>query len=151
MNKLLPIFLVAFAASFLSSCSTVTRGTTQKVTVNSNVPGTLVTVTRTDKPISGKDAKKNAAYYREVESKPALQSTAPVILELSRKGKYVITGTKKGYKKTTALVKGKVSGGGAAGMAGNALVGGIIGIGVDAATGASLDLSPNPVALEMTR
>jgi hypothetical protein len=38
---------------------------------------------------------------------------------------------------------------GAAGIAGNVLVGGIIGLGVDAATGARQDLVPNPVVLAL--
>ena len=38
----------------------------------------------------------------------------------------------------------KVSGNGAAGMAGNFLLGGVIGAGVDVATGATRDHHPNP-------
>ena len=34
-------------------------------------------------------------------------------------------------------------------MAGNVLVGGIIGVGVDAASGAALDLTPNPVVVTL--
>ncbi|MFC5385149.1 hypothetical protein ACFPLB_04115 [Aquamicrobium segne] len=37
-----------------------------------------------------------------------------------------------------------MSGEGAAGLAGNVLIGGLIGVGVDAATGATLDHYPNP-------
>ncbi|WP_210247459.1 hypothetical protein [Neoaquamicrobium microcysteis] len=37
-----------------------------------------------------------------------------------------------------------MSGGGAAGLAGNILIGGVIGAGVDVATGATLDHHPNP-------
>ncbi|WP_246251740.1 hypothetical protein [Parasulfitobacter algicola] len=39
--------------------------------------------------------------------------------------------------------------GGAAGMAGNVLIGGVIGIGVDAATGATQNLEPNPVMVNL--
>ena len=44
---------------------------------------------------------------------------------------------------------GQISGGGAAGMAGNVLLGGIIGAGVDAATGATKDLKPNPIDVKL--
>jgi len=43
----------------------------------------------------------------------------------------------------------KTADAGAAGVAGNILVGGIIGLGVDAATGASQDLVPNPVEVKL--
>ena len=39
----------------------------------------------------------------------------------------------------------RVAGGGAAGFAGNILLGGVIGMGVDAASGATLEHHPNPV------
>jgi len=42
----------------------------------------------------------------------------------------------------------KTAGSGAAGVAGNVILGGVIGLGVDAVTGASQDLVPNP--LEVT-
>ena len=46
-------------------------------------------------------------------------------------------------------MSGEVVGAGAAGVAGNVLLGGVIGIGIDAATGASKDLKPNPVEVEL--
>ncbi|WAP67077.1 hypothetical protein [Jiella pelagia] len=53
--------------------------------------------------------------------------------------------SKPGYQTETVQVSTEVSGGGAAGMAGNILLGGVVGIGVDAVTGAALDHTPNPV------
>ena len=40
-----------------------------------------------------------------------------------------------------------VSGSGGAGFAGNLLLGGFVGMGVDAATGAAMDHKPNPIAI----
>ena len=54
-----------------------------------------------------------------------------------------------GYKTATVTVSHKTSNGGAAGVAGNVLLGGVIGLGVDLATGASQDLTPNPVTLKL--
>ena len=52
-----------------------------------------------------------------------------------------------GYKTKTASVRSQIAGAGGAGMAGNILVGGIIGIGVDATSGAMNDLTPNPLLI----
>ncbi|WP_243394530.1 hypothetical protein [Yoonia maritima] len=43
----------------------------------------------------------------------------------------------------------KTANGGGAALAGNVLVGGVIGLGVDAATGASQELTPNPVQVPL--
>ena len=43
----------------------------------------------------------------------------------------------------------RFSGKGAAGMAGNVIVGGVIGVGVDAVSGATLDHYPNPVIFKL--
>ena len=53
--------------------------------------------------------------------------------------------TKENCKPQQIRVTNRVSGSGGAAMAGNVLVGGIIGAGVDASTGAMLELVPNPV------
>ncbi|CCV09805.1 conserved hypothetical protein [Mesorhizobium sp. STM 4661] len=42
-----------------------------------------------------------------------------------------------------------MSGNGAVGLAGNILVGGLIGVGVDAVTGATLDHFPNPAVITL--
>jgi hypothetical protein len=46
-------------------------------------------------------------------------------------------------------VESKVAGAGAAGVAGNVIIGGIIGVGIDAATGAAMSLKPNPVHIHL--
>jgi hypothetical protein len=45
----------------------------------------------------------------------------------------------------TVVLNAEVGGGGAAGMAGNVFVGGIIGAGIDAGTGAMYEHKPNPL------
>lgn len=52
-------------------------------------------------------------------------------------------------KRGSIEIKTKVVGAGAAGFAGNVLIGGVIGMGVDAATGAALDHYPNPAHIEL--
>lgn len=46
-------------------------------------------------------------------------------------------------------MKSVVTGGGVASGAGNVIAGGLIGIGVDAGTGANKDLRPNPIIAQL--
>ena len=57
-----------------------------------------------------------------------------------------VTVTKTGFETESFALDPQVSGEGAgAGILGNALIGGVIGVGVDAVSGATLDHCPNPV------
>lgn len=69
----------------------------------------------------------------------------PCTLTISRKDEFSVSFTKPGYQPQTVQVATRIAGAGAAGFAGNVLVGGIIGMGVDAASGATLEHWPNPV------
>jgi hypothetical protein len=64
---------------------------------------------------------------------------------VQRKDEFSISFAKPGYRPQTVQVNTRLAGAGAAGFAGNVLVGGIIGMGVDAASGATLEHWPNPV------
>ncbi len=68
---------------------------------------------------------------------------------MARKSEFGVDITKVGYKAWHGQVTNKVSGAGGAGMAGNVLVGGIIGAGIDMSTGAMLDLVPNPLVVKL--
>ena len=109
-------------ASSLSACATVTRGTTQAFTVESTPPAAAV------KTSTGFTC-------------PA----TPCTFKLPRKEAFEVTVSKPGYKPATAQVLSKVAGAGAAGLAGNVIAGGIIGMGIDATSGAMKDLLPNPL------
>lgn len=103
------------------ACATITRGTSEAWTVNSDPTGA------------------------DVKLSTGQECTTPCTLKLKRKDSFTVTVHKQGYKKVTTQVISQVAGAGAAGMAGNVLVGGIIGVGVDAATGATKELKPNPL------
>ena len=60
-----------------------------------------------------------------------------------------VTAEAPGYDSQVVAVGLKATGAGTAGVAGNILVGGIVGVGVDAATGAINDHVPNPVIIEL--
>lgn len=113
--------------SGLGACATVTRGTTQQVTVRSEPPGAAV------KTSTGFSC-----------------ASTPCTFKMPRKEGFDVTITKEGYEDAKVTVESKMSGGGAAGLAGNVIAGGIIGIGVDATSGALMDLTPNPVEVTLT-
>ncbi|GGB08541.1 hypothetical protein GCM10011491_40700 [Brucella endophytica] len=114
------------AMSVLSGCGSITRGTTENVTITS----------RPD------DAKISTSTGQSCPR-------SPCTIEVKRRTEFTAFAEKEGYKKGSVEIKTKVAGGGAAGLAGNVLVGGVIGVGVDAATGAALDHYPNPAHIEL--
>jgi hypothetical protein len=116
------LVLLAAAGLSVSGCATVTRGTTAPVTINSEPPGALATT-----------------------STGLTCPSTPCTFEVARKAEFIVSFSKPGYEPQQVPVATKVAGAGAAGMAGNVLLGGIVGIGVDAATGATLEHYPNPV------
>jgi hypothetical protein len=73
----------------------------------------------------------------------------PCTFKMPRKSEFDVTVAKLGFKTYQGRVTNRVSGGGGAGMAGNLLLGGVIGAGVDVASGAMLDLTPNPLRVTL--
>lgn len=117
---------VAAAAFSLTACATVTRGTNTAWEVKTEPSGA------------------------KVETSNGHQCAAtPCSMKMPRKSEFTATITKSGYKPATVSVTNKVSGAGGVGMAGNVLVGGLIGVGVDSVSGAMLDLTPNPAVLTL--
>lgn len=127
MNK-----IIAGAAIMLSlsACATVTRGTKEAMVIETDPIGAQVTIS-------------NAHMGGNVTC------TTPCSIEMPRKHGFAVTIEKDGYETVETKIITKVEGAGSAGMAGNVLVGGLIGAGVDAATGAMLGFSPNPLTLKM--
>jgi hypothetical protein len=126
MMNLVRLAGVVGAGASLAACATVTRGSNDAWVVRSEPAGA------------------------KVETSNGHQCPAtPCAIKMSRKSEFTATLTKAGYKPATVSVTHKTGKGGAAGMAGNVLAGGLIGLGVDAATGASQDLTPNPVDVKL--
>ena len=69
--------------------------------------------------------------------------------EAGRKDEFIVTASKPGYHSVEMPVGTRVAGTGAAGFAGNILLGGVVGMAVDAASGATLEHYPNPVMLTL--
>ncbi|WP_454816156.1 translation initiation factor 2 [Labrys neptuniae] len=117
--------LLCLVGLLMASCSTVTRGTTNQIQVISNP---------------------SAA---QVRTSIGNACTTPCTFEVSRKSEFIATISKEGHKPVDVPVKTRVAGAGAAGFAGNIVAGGIIGMGVDAATGATLEHYPNPINVSL--
>ena|SRR5688572_20388792 len=113
----------------LAACATVTRGTTQAFVVETDPDGAQVMTS----------------------SGMSCPSTPCTFARVPRNSEFVVTISKDGYRTTTHTVTHQTAGGGAAGMAGNVLVGGLIGVAVDASSGATQDLVPNPLHVTLER
>lgn len=105
-----------------TGCATITRGTNEAFGIQTTPPGAKARLS------SG------------------LSCETPCSLKVKRRSDFVVTITKSGYE----TVNASVDGGGAAGMAGNVILGGLIGAGVDAGTGAMHSHKPNPLVVTLT-
>lgn len=109
----------------LVGCATVTRGTTQAFTVQTTPVGATVSLSNGER------------------------CESPCTLTLKRKYPFAVEICKVGYATVNTQVVSQVSGAGGTAMAGNVLLGGLIGAGVDAGSGAMKDLRPNPLAVTL--
>ena len=118
--------LASFALVATSGCATVTRGRTEGFGIISNPPGATATLSTGQVCLT------------------------PCSIPVKRKGDITVTFDKEGYQQMVVTVGNKLSGGGAAaGVLGNAVLGGLIGLGVDGITGAGMDREPNPLRVDL--
>ena len=74
----------------------------------------------------------------------------PCAIEVPKKQGFTVTFEKDGCEPKSVNVITRMSKSGGAAVAGNVLVDGIIGLGVDTATGAAKELVPNPVEAKLS-
>lgn len=118
--------LIAVAATFIfSGCATITRGTKEVLIV---------------------DSKPSNAFVRLSNG---MTGYTPASFKVARDSFLTCTIEKEGYHSSIVQINHQTAGGGAAGMAGNVIFGGIIGVGVDAMSGATQELTPNPLFVEL--
>lgn len=118
--------VLGLASMHLGACATIVRGTKQKFTIQSVPPA--------------------------AEAKTSLgdSCTTPCTLKVDRKTRFTVTVAKDGYEPQTVPVGRKVtSEGGIISFGGNWIIGGAIGMGIDAGTGAMFDLWPNPLLVTL--
>jgi uncharacterized protein YceK len=111
------IVILMFTLFFTSGCATIMTGTTQKVPITSTPSGA---VAKADGTLAG---------------------VTPCTFTLERKSDHTVEISKEGYRTVSVVLRHTVSGA----TAGNALIGGLIGIGIDATTGAMYKLVPERV------
>jgi hypothetical protein len=112
----------------LGGCASATRGTTEQISITSTPPGAQAEVTGLENPTA---------------------CVTPCVVQVKRSADITVNITKEGYEPAAVPLTKEVVGAGAAGFAGNILVGGGVGMVVDAATGAAMDHKPNPVVVTM--
>lgn len=113
--------------SILPGCASIARGTTEDVVIIT----------------SPADAKITTSIGSNCTS-------SPCTIKVNRKTPFTATAAKPGYHTGSLFIDTKMSGKGTAGLAGNVLFGGVIGVGVDAVSGATLDHTPNPATIALT-
>ncbi len=121
------LLLAAAIAAPCAGCASVTRGTTENISISSTPEGATAEITGLEIPTS---------------------CVTPCVVQAKRNAD-ITTVNKEGYAPQIIPLTKEIPGTGAAGFAGNVLLGGLVGMGVDAATGAALDHKPNPVIVTL--
>ncbi|MBR0777764.1 PEGA domain-containing protein [Bradyrhizobium diazoefficiens] len=119
---------IAALGVMLGSCASVTRGTTENIAISSTPSGAEAVISGLEIPTT---------------------CTTPCAIVAKRSADISITFQKEGYESQTVQLTKEIPATGAAGFAGNIVAGGLVGMGVDAVTGAALDHKPNPVIVTM--
>jgi hypothetical protein len=122
------LLLAAALALPCVGCASVTRGTTENISISSTPAGATAEVTGLDVPTA---------------------CVTPCVVQAKRSADITVTVAKEGYEPQVIPLTKEIPGTGAAGFAGNLLLGGVVGMGVDAVTGAALDHKPNPVIVTL--
>ena len=122
------LVLAAAIAAPCLGCASVTRGTTEAISITSTPVGATAEVSGLDVPTT---------------------CVTPCVVQARRNADITVSIAKPGYEPQIIPLTKEVPGSGAAGFAGNVLVGGVVGMGVDAVTGAALDHKPNPVEVTL--
>lgn len=127
-NLMMRLLLAAAIALPCVGCASVTRGTTENISIATTPSGATADISGLEAPTA---------------------CVTPCVIQAKRNADITVTINKEGYQSQVIPLTKEIPGSGAAGFAGNILAGGLIGMGVDAATGAALDHKPNPVIVTL--
>ena len=119
--------LVLTACFVLGGCASVTRGWTEQISLASTPAGAIATVSGSEN----------------------FTCTTPCVVQVKRNSDLQVSFEMPGYEPEVVVLTREVAPEGMAGFAGNVLIGGLIGMGVDAVSGAPTDHKPNPVLVTL--
>lgn len=122
------ILLAAVIVMPCLGCASVTRGTTENISIATTPPGATADISGLENPTA---------------------CVTPCVVQAKRNADITVTINKDGYQPQTIPLTKEIPGSGAAGFAGNLVLGGLVGMGVDAVTGAAQDHKPNPVIVTL--
>lgn len=122
------LLLAAALALPCFGCASVTRGTTENISIATTPSGATAEISGLDIPTA---------------------CVTPCVVQAKRNADITVSINKEGYEPQIIPLTREIPGSGAAGFAGNVLLGGVVGMGVDAVTGAALDHKPNPVIVTL--
>jgi len=123
MNKCIKLVMIMLCPILLIGCATITTGTTQKIPINSNPGGATVSIST------------------------GFTGVTPCIAELKRNADHTVTISKIGYDTLVVVLRKGLCGS----TAGNLVLGGVIGLGVDAISGAMYKLEPLAIDAQLNR
>jgi hypothetical protein len=121
------IVVVLLACLAMAGCASATRGWTEQISIASSPSGALATVSGSENHTC----------------------VTPCAIQVNRNSDLQVSFELAGYEPETVVLTKEIANTGVAGFAGNILLGGLIGMGVDAASGAPLDHKPNPVLVTL--
>jgi hypothetical protein len=121
------VFAILLACLALGGCASATRGWTEQISIASSPSGARATVTGSENHTC----------------------TTPCAVQVNRNSDLQVRFEMDGFEPEVVVLTKEIATSGAAGFAGNILLGGLIGMGVDAASGAALDHKPNPVIVTL--
>ena len=119
---------VAALCAVVGGCASVARGTTENISIVSTPAGAEASITGLDVPTA---------------------CVTPCSVVVKRNADISVAFQKEGFAPQVIPLTKEIQSTGAAGFAGNVLLGGLVGMGVGAYTGAATDHKPNPVMVTL--
>lgn len=119
--------VVSLFLLILVGCASVTRGTKEVFVIETDPSGAMA------------------------RSSDGWQCTTPCSMSVKRRGGFVVTITKDGYETVSSTINSSVDTAGGAAMAGNVIIGGLVGAAVDGMTGSMHSHKPNPLVVKMEK
>jgi hypothetical protein len=149
----LRLVALALIACALSGCASATRGWQEQLTVTSTPAGAQAEIisAQAGQPQSAPaaDERSGAVAPAPVGPQAPVVCTTPCVVQIKRNDDITVRVSMPGYETAVVPLTKELAQGGAVGFAGNVLLGGVVGMAVDAASGATLDHKPNPVIVTL--